>query len=167
MLSKFAIDMQNNTQKAVEHYTNHSDTISGQGLLFVASKGWLWTFLKRWGLSIHRYTTVGQRLPSDPVDEIVQFIMSTRKLNIQNNSSPNAIRNMDETLLWISMPSHMNIPRTGVKLGSLLISVHEKINLLCIWQQWLIGKSWRHLLCLKVKTGSEAFKVSWSGSYIW
>ena len=72
-------------RKAVELYASHSDTVSGQGSLLVASRGWFQRFLKRWGLSIRRCTTVGQRLPSDLVDKVVQFIMSTRKLRMQNN----------------------------------------------------------------------------------
>ena len=113
-------------RKVVELYASHSGTVGGQGSLFVASRGWLRRFLKRWGLSIRRRTTVGQRLPSDLVDKVVQFIMSTRKLRMHNNYSLTAIGNMDETPLWMDMPGDTTIARTGVKSVPLLTSGHEK-----------------------------------------
>ena len=91
-------------RKAREIYASHCGAVGGQGLSFNASRGWLQRFMTRWELSIHRCTTVRQRLPSDHVDKVVQFIMNTRKLHIQNSYSLTAIGNMDETPLWMDMP---------------------------------------------------------------
>lgn len=85
--------------KACELYTScTASEASGPGSSrpFVASRGWLRIFLKRWDLLIRRKTTQGQRLPAD-FDKVVRFIISTRKRRIKHKYSLSGIGNMDET----------------------------------------------------------------------
>ena len=61
---------------------------------FSASRGWLEKFFKRHHLSLHRRTTVSQRLPQDLVPKVIGFIMATRRLCHINSYTP----------LWLDMP---------------------------------------------------------------
>lgn len=47
---------------------------------FVASDGWLWSFMSRHGLSLRRKTTTAQKLPEAVIPKVVNFIMYVRNL---------------------------------------------------------------------------------------
>ena len=68
----------------------------GEASNFTASRGWLEKFFRRHQLSLRRRTTVSQRLPSDLIPKVVDFIMKTRKLRMQNGYPLCGIGNMDE-----------------------------------------------------------------------
>jgi len=115
--------------KARELYascTASEASVPGSSRSFVASRGWLRRFLKRWDLSVRRKTTVGQRLPADIIDKVVRFIIGTRKRRIKHKYSLSGIGNMDETPVWMDMPGDTTITRTGVKSVPILTTGHEK-----------------------------------------
>ena len=64
---------------------NHEESSSSSNKPFVASRGWLSNFMKCWGFSLQRKTTVGQSLPPQLTDKVVSFIMKTRKLHFKHN----------------------------------------------------------------------------------
>ena len=116
-------------RKARELYASRTASeVSGPGSSrsFVASRGWLRRFLKRWDLSIRRRTTVGQRLPADIIDKVVRFIINTQKQRIKHKYSLSGIGNMDETPVWMDMPGDTTITRTGVKSVAISTTGHEK-----------------------------------------
>jgi len=81
---------------------------------FRASQGWVDKFLKRNSFPIRRRTTVGQKLPQDLIDEVIRFIMISRKLHYQKEYPLSFIGNMDETPLWLDMPGETTITRAEV-----------------------------------------------------
>lgn len=93
---------------------------------FLASRGWLQKFFKRYCLSIRRRTTVSQRLPAELVPRVVSFIIKTRKLRMMRNYSLSNIGNMDETSLWLDMPGETTVSRTGERTISIGTTSHNK-----------------------------------------
>ena len=72
---------------------------------FMASRGWLCNFMKRYNLSIKRRTTTGQSLPRDLKDKIRNFVAFNKKQIDHKSLQPAMIVNMDETSVWADMPT--------------------------------------------------------------
>ena len=47
--------------------------------LFIASRGWMENFMKRYGLSLRRKTTIAQHDPNHLIDKLVSYILHTRR----------------------------------------------------------------------------------------
>ena len=102
-------------RKALElsHSSTPAEPGSSSNKPFAASRGWLCNFMKRWGFSLRRRTTVGQRLPPQLTDKVVSFIMKARKLRFKYNYELLAIGNMDETPCWMDMAGNTTVTQTG------------------------------------------------------
>jgi len=64
---------------------------------FQASRGWLFNFMRRNGLSIRRRTTTGQTMPKDGLAKIANFVKFCEKQRNTFGFSLGNIANMDET----------------------------------------------------------------------
>ena len=93
---------------------------------FSASRGWLEKFFKRHHLSLHRRTTVSQRLPQDLVPKVTGFIMATRHLCHINSYPLGPIGNVDETPLWLDMPGETTVAHTGERSIPIRTTGHDK-----------------------------------------
>ena len=93
---------------------------------FCASRGWIANFLRRNSFSLRRRTTVGQKLPCDLINKVVNFIITTRKLRHHKHYPLSFIGNMDETPLWLDMPGETTITRAGQKSVPIRTTGHDK-----------------------------------------
>ena len=93
---------------------------------FCASRGWLDKFFGRNNFSLHRQTTVGQKLPQDLANKVTRFIITTKTLRQRNQYPLSYIGNMDKTPLWLDMPGETTITRTGQKSVPVHTTGHDK-----------------------------------------
>ena len=115
-------------RKALElsHSSTPAELGSSSNKPFAASRGWLCNFMKRWGFSLRRRTTVGQRLPPQLTDKVVSFIMKARKLRFKYNYELLAIGNMDETPCWMDMAGNTTVTQTGAQSVPIFTTGHDK-----------------------------------------
>ena len=93
---------------------------------FKASRGWLFRFMKRNGLSLRRKTTVCQKTPADCIPKIISFITHLRTLRICHQYELHNIFAMDETACWMDMPSDTTVTTTGARSVPVKTTGHEK-----------------------------------------
>ena len=86
---------------------------------FMASRGWLERFMKRYSLSLRRKTTVCQLTA-------LSFVSHLRQMQTQHKYSPENMFAMDETACWMDMPSDTTNDVTGSRSVPLKTSGHEK-----------------------------------------
>jgi hypothetical protein len=81
--------------------------ILGGAVIFKASQGWLYNFLRRNKLVLRRITTTGRELPDNCIETILSFISEMEKLfGPQEDVNFDSLINMDETCIYIDMPSN-------------------------------------------------------------
>jgi len=75
--------------------------------LFKASTGWMLNFLRRNRFVLRRITTTGRELPENAIETILSFIADMEKTfgGIEDIDFDSII-NMDETSIYIDMPSN-------------------------------------------------------------
>ena len=93
---------------------------------FVASRGWLGNFIKRFNLSIRRRTTTGQSVPCDLKEKICNFVDFNKKQINVHNFHPSIIADMDETPIWADMPSTFTIEQRGTSTVPIRTTGHVK-----------------------------------------
>ena len=93
---------------------------------FMASRGWLSNFMKRYNLSIRRRTTTGQSLPRDLDNKIRNSVAFNKKQIDQKSLQPAMIVNMDETSVWADMPSASTVNSNGEHTVSNKTTGNEK-----------------------------------------
>ena len=96
---------------------------------FMASRGWLFNFMKIYNLSIRRRTTTRQSLPRDLEEKICNFVAFNEKQIDLNSLQPAMIANMDETPIWADMPSATTVDSRGVHAVTIKTTGHEKNRL--------------------------------------
>ena len=79
------------------------------------SKGWLDRFMKFYGITLIRTTTVCQRPPADYEDKLVQFVFYVGHLLDTENYDKSMIFGCDETAVWIDPPSFTTLAHRGAK----------------------------------------------------
>ena len=95
---------------------------------FLASKGWLYNFMNRNGLSYRRRTPTAQKVPSHMIDKLVLYIMHVHRLKLQFNFANDCIIAIDETPVWNDMVSSTTVDKTGVRDVPLKTPGHEKVR---------------------------------------
>ena len=90
---------------------------------FKASRGRINCFMRGWGLTICRKTTVGQHLLRDVCSKVFDFVQYCAEQCRLNILSPAAIANMDETAIWADMPGNTTVEKIGATSVSLLTTV--------------------------------------------
>ena len=96
---------------------------------FAASNGWLMRFLKRFGFTLRRRTTVSQRIPALFIPKIVSFIRYLEEMRKTKKYKPGDIYVMDETPVWVEPLAETTIDRKGVKSVPIKTTGHEKVRL--------------------------------------
>ena len=82
---------------------------------FVASRGWVSNFMRRFDFTLRRKTTTGQRLPPELTAKVTKFVQFCTKQRNLHNLAPGSIGNMDETAIWADMPGDNSVASKGAK----------------------------------------------------
>ena len=93
---------------------------------FKASRGWLFRFMRRHGLTLRRKTTVCQSTPADSIPKLVSYIMHLRNLRRKHQYQPSSIFAMDETACWMDMPSDTTVAPIGACSIPIKTTGHSK-----------------------------------------
>ena len=93
---------------------------------FKASQGWLCPFMKRYGLSLRRKTTVCHCAPTDCIPKIVSYITRLQTLRKCYKYGLHSIFAMDETACWFHLPSETTVAHKGACFIPLKTTGHEK-----------------------------------------
>ena len=92
-----------------------------QGTLF-----WIYSFMKRFDLSLGRKTKISQKLPEDTEAKIEEFRRFIIRLRTKYNFDLNSIFNMDETPVWFDMAGSMTINNKEDKTVYIRTSENDK-----------------------------------------
>ena len=93
---------------------------------FKASPGWCYRFMARHNLSVHRRSTIAQRLPGDYEDKLLnhqRFIVNQRQIH---NYDISCIGNADQTPVTFDLPYSRTIDFKGAKSISIKTTGSEK-----------------------------------------
>ncbi|KAM7298529.1 pogo transposable element with KRAB domain [Ixodes scapularis] len=99
---------------------------------FKASRGWLQRFMKRFGFSLRRQTSVCQKLPSDFEQKLIEFqryVIAKRK---EKGYLLGQIGNADQTPVYFDMPVAYTVNEKGAKEvkevfpKNIIVRVNEK-----------------------------------------
>ena len=93
---------------------------------FKASTGWLREFMKRYGLSLRRKTSMAQKDPDQLIDKLAAFVLHVRRVSMKHLHDAADIIAMDETPVWSDMVSETTVDATGKKTVSVKTTGHEK-----------------------------------------
>ena len=93
---------------------------------FKASTGWLRGFMKRYGLSLRRKTSMAQKESHQLIDGLVAFVLHVRRVSMKHPYDAADIIVMDETPVWSDMLSETTMDATGKKTVSVKTTGHEK-----------------------------------------
>ena len=93
---------------------------------FKASVGWLRHFMKRYGLSLRRKTSMAQKDPDQVIDKLVAFILHVRRVAMKQPFKASDNIAMDETPIWADMVSNTTVDVTGGKTVTVKTTGHEK-----------------------------------------
>ena len=96
--------------------------------VFVASRGWLENFMRRYGLSLRRRTTTIQKDPEHLTDKLVSYVVHVRRMCKKNSYDPANVIAMDETAVWADMVAETTVEKTGKKEIALKTTGHEKVR---------------------------------------
>lgn len=93
---------------------------------FMARSGWLRGFMKRYGLSLRRKTSIAQKDPDQLIDKLVAFVLHVRRLSMKHPYKAADIIAMDETPVWADMVSSTTVDGLGKKTVTVKTTGHEK-----------------------------------------
>ena len=93
---------------------------------FETSVGWLRHFMKRYGLSLRRKTSMAQKDPDQVIDKLVAFVLHVRRIAMKNPFKASDIIAMDETPIWADMVSDTTVDVTGRTTVTVKTTGHEK-----------------------------------------
>lgn len=102
---------------------------------FKASRGWCDRFMRRFGLSLRRRTSICQKLPADFQEQLLSFQRYVIKHRKKTNYSLSQIGNADETPVYFDMPRNYTVNVKGakeVKLRSTGYEKHRITVMLCV-----------------------------------
>ncbi|EFO89410.1 hypothetical protein CRE_26893 [Caenorhabditis remanei] len=94
---------------------------------FMASNGWLESFLKRHHLTTRRATTVCQRPPSDYQEKIVNFFLFVEKQ--RRNHKYDHIYACDETAVYLDNSNTLTVDEKGARQVSVHTTGHDKMHI--------------------------------------
>lgn len=80
---------------------------------FKASAGWLEKFLKRHSFTLHRETSIQQKLPAHLEGKLSSFLCDIKALRTQHRFPNELIINMDETPVYFDMAANSTIEKRG------------------------------------------------------
>ena len=97
---------------------------------FKASNDWVVRFMNRrgWGhgLTLRKRTSLAQHDPGNLIDRVISFILNVRrKFHTKQYAMANVIA-MDETPIWLDMPSATTVNEAGASSVTIRSTEHEK-----------------------------------------
>ena len=93
---------------------------------FKASNGWVVHFINRHGLTLRKRTSLAQHDPDNLIDRVISFILNVRrKFHTKQYAMANVIA-MDETPIWLDMPSATTVNEAGASSVTIRSTGHEK-----------------------------------------
>ena len=93
---------------------------------FVASRGWLEKFMSRYGLSLRRRTSIGQKDPQQLINRLASYVIHARRMQMRCNFKASQIYAMDETPVWQDIVGTTTVPKVGSQDVVLKSTGHEK-----------------------------------------
>ena len=93
---------------------------------FVASRGWLEKFMRRHGLSLRRFTSIGQKDPQQLINRLVSYVIHARRMQMRCNFKASQIYAMDETPVWQDMVGTTTVSKVGSQDVVLKSTGYEK-----------------------------------------
>ena len=99
---------------------------------FLASDRWFYGFLKRSGFSLRRKTKIGQKLPAQLSEKLLEFQRFIIKKRKQFEYELCEIGNMDETPVYFDMVGNLTIENRGVKSVQVRTTGNEKNRFTCV-----------------------------------
>lgn len=93
---------------------------------FKASRGWLQRFMKRFGFSLRRRTSVCQKLPGDFEEKLISFQRYVIKKRLEKGYTLGQIGNADQTPVYFDMPMAYTVAEKGSKEVRLRTAGYEK-----------------------------------------
>jgi hypothetical protein len=91
-----------------------------------ASLGWLTNFMKQYGFSLRRRTSICQKLPPFYEEKLISFQRYVINLRKQHEYLFNRIGNADETAVYFDMLRNTTVSTTGAKEVKMLTTGYEK-----------------------------------------
>lgn len=93
---------------------------------FKASNGWVVRFMNRHGLTLRKRTSLAQHDPDNLIDRVISFILNVRrKFHTKRYAMANIIA-MDETPIWLDMPSATTVNEAGASSVTIRSTGREK-----------------------------------------
>ena len=93
---------------------------------FKASNSWVVRFMNKHGLTLHKHTSLAQHDPGNLIDCVISFILNVRcKFHTKQYAMANVIA-MDETPIWLDMPSATTVNEAGASSVTIRSTGHEK-----------------------------------------
>ena len=93
---------------------------------FKASNGWVVRFTNKHGLTLRKRNSLAQHDPGNLIDRVISFILNVRhKFHTKQHAMANVIA-MDETPIWLDMPSATTVNEAGASSVTIRSTGHEK-----------------------------------------
>lgn len=94
--------------------------------LFKASRGWLQKFMKRFGFSLRRRTSICQKLPGDFEEKLISFQRFVIRKRMEHGYAVGQMGNADQTPVWFDMPVACTVNEKGAKEVKVRSAGYEK-----------------------------------------
>ena len=96
---------------------------------FEASNGWVVGFMNRHGLTLRKPTSLAQHDPSNLIDSVISFILNVRRKFYTKQFAMANVIAIDETPIWLDMPSATTVNEDGASSVTIRSTGHEKDRL--------------------------------------
>ena len=126
---------------------------------FKASAGWLDKFLKRHSLTLHRQTSIQQKLPAQLEGKIATFLADIKAMWTQHQFPNDLIINMDETPVCFDMAANTTISKKGLREVIIYSTGAHKRCFTVILTHTASGKMLQPFVIFKAKTQHILKKV--------
>uniref|UniRef100_A0A224YXZ2 Pogo ele1 orf1-h 1e-40-j 4 n=1 Tax=Rhipicephalus zambeziensis TaxID=60191 RepID=A0A224YXZ2_9ACAR len=93
---------------------------------FKASRGWLQKFMKRFGFSLRRRTSIAQKLPADYEEKLLEFQRFVLRKREARAYPLGQIGNADQTPVYFDMPVAYTVSEKGAKEVKVRSAGYEK-----------------------------------------
>ncbi len=105
-----------------------AEGLLGSEATFSASLGWLEKFMLRNGLSLHRKTSIAQKLPAQLIPKLIEYICYVQSLQSRKKYSPSGIMACDETACWLEPVPTTTTASTGSREVTIRNAGRQKVH---------------------------------------
>ena len=125
---------------------------------FRGTIAWCGKFMRCNGLCLQVKTKIAQKLPEDLEEKITNFQRYIIRIRMRNNYDLVNIRNMDETPVWLDMPSNKTVHTAGTKTVQVRTTCHEKSRFTVVLACMADGIKLKPMVIFKRKTMPKNLK---------